>query len=156
MDDKMEQLRYERLKNKKPTYDEQHMMAVYKALNSEQAAGKYKQQSKSKERMAAVQADKSIGIETRKSSPVKSNRGASRGGALSKKDRETNVISGDIVAGRNVKDSQWEKALIYSLLIILYWFVFNLIKNIHYTLIVCVKFRRENINWKSLISKKEY
>ena len=106
MDDKMEQLRYERLKNKKPTYDEQHMMAVYKALNSEQAAGKYKQQSKSKERMAAVQADKSIGIETRKSSPVKSNRGASRGGALSKKDRETNVISGDIVAGRNVKDSQ--------------------------------------------------
>ena len=42
MDDKIENLRMERLKAKGPTQDEQHMLAVYKALNSEQAAGKYK------------------------------------------------------------------------------------------------------------------
>ena len=105
MDEKMDQQRMERLKAKKPTHDEQHLLSVYKVLNSAASAGNFKQQSKSKERAAAVQADKSIGIETRKSSPVKSNRGASRGGGLSKKDRETSTISGDIVAGRSAKES---------------------------------------------------
>ena len=76
------------------------MLGVYKALASEVTAGKYKQATASKARAAAKAADNAIGIETRKSSPVKANAGGSRGGALSKKERETSSMAGDMVQGR--------------------------------------------------------
>ena len=43
MDDKIHQMRISRLENKKPTQDEQHMLGVYKVLQSEASAGKFKQ-----------------------------------------------------------------------------------------------------------------
>lgn len=91
MDERITKLRMDRLETKKPTHDEQHMMSVYKALNAEQTAGKYKQMSASKQKAAAAAANQAIGIEKRKSSPVKKGGlGSSRGGALSKRERETN------------------------------------------------------------------
>ncbi len=100
MDDRIDKARIERLQNKPPTEDEQHMLGVYKALASEAAAGKFKQQTASKARAAAKAENSSIGIETRKSSPVKKQSGSSRGGALSKKERETSSMAGDMVTGR--------------------------------------------------------
>ena len=76
------------------------MLGVYKALASEATAGKFKQQSQSKERAAKAQDNRNLGIDSRKSSPVKSKAGSSRGGALSKKERETGSMAGDMVAGR--------------------------------------------------------
>jgi len=80
--------------------DEAHMLGVYKALASEAAAGKFKQQTASKQRAAAKAEAQSIGIESRKSNPVKGVKGSSRGGALSKKERETTSMAGDMVSGR--------------------------------------------------------
>lgn len=53
MDDKLIKLRTDRFEGKAQTYDEQVMLGVYKALQAEQTAGKYKQQSASKARAAA-------------------------------------------------------------------------------------------------------
>lgn len=99
MDDKIEKLRMDRLDKKTPTYDEVHMLGVYKVLNAEQAAGKFKQ-SAGKARQAKNAANKDIGIESRKSSPVKKagGMGSSRGGALSKKVRETTALGGEMMA----------------------------------------------------------
>lgn len=84
------------------------MLSVYKALNSEQAAGKFKQQSASKARAAKVAENKNLGIETRKSSPVKKagGVGASRGGALSKRERETTALGGDLMASGTKQPAQ--------------------------------------------------
>ena len=43
MDDKLMKLRVERFEEKPRTADEEHMIGVYKALNSEANAGKFKQ-----------------------------------------------------------------------------------------------------------------
>ena len=71
MDDKILKYRTTRLQTKTPTLDEQHMLGVYKALGAEVTAGKYKQATASKARAAAKAADNAIGIDSRKSSPVK-------------------------------------------------------------------------------------
>ena len=104
MDDKLLKLRTDRFEGKTPTYDEQLMLGVYKALNAEQTAGKYKQQSASKARAAAAQENKSLGIDSRKSSPVKANRGSSRGGGLSKKEREVTQMGVDLKEGRKPEE----------------------------------------------------
>ena len=92
MDDKLLKLRTDRLKSKEPTYEEKVLLGVHKALSADAGAGKFKQQSASKARAAKAAAKKDMadmGIEARKSSPVKKSAGASRGGSLSKKFRET-------------------------------------------------------------------
>ena len=43
MDEKLHNLRKDRINNKPPTEDEQIMLSVYKVLQSEQSAGKFKQ-----------------------------------------------------------------------------------------------------------------
>ena len=91
MDDKLLKLRTDRLKSKEPTYEEKVLLRVHKALSADAGAGKFKQQSASKTRAAKASAKKDMadmGIE-KKSSPVKKSAGASRGGSLSKKFRET-------------------------------------------------------------------
>ena len=98
MDERILKYRTDRLMNKEPTYDEQHMMAVYKALSSEQTASKFKSTTAGKAKAAAKAADAAIGIEARKSSPVKKQAGSSRGGGLSKKERETATMGSDLVA----------------------------------------------------------
>lgn len=76
------------------------MLGVYKALNSEQAAGKFKQASNKAKQMSAKEENKNLGIESRKTSPVKKSGGSSKGGQLSKKEREIGSMQGDMVAGK--------------------------------------------------------
>ena len=102
MDERIDKYRTDRLTNKKPTLDEQHMMAVYKALASDVASGQYKAQNAAKQRQAQKAADAAIGIEPRKGSPVKKVGGSSKGGVLSKKLRETSALSGEYMAS-NIK-----------------------------------------------------
>ena len=77
---------------KKPyTEREMYLVNTFKRLQQAQNAEKYastKNVSKSKQRAQLVAEDKAIGIETRKSSPAKKIKGASRGGRLNKKTRE--------------------------------------------------------------------
>ena len=108
MDERITKLRKDRLDNKPRSNDEQHMLGVYKALSAEQTASKYKQ-SASKARAAKAAANRDIGIETRKSSPVKKGgAGSSRGGALSKRERETNAIGNDLMSTGVRKTTQSE------------------------------------------------
>ena len=100
MDEKIMQYRTARLTNKNPTLDEHHMLGVYKVLNAEQNAGKFNKASASKAKAAAKAADAAIGIGPRKSSPVKKQAGSSRGGGLSKKERETSQMAGDLQSGK--------------------------------------------------------
>jgi hypothetical protein len=44
MGDRIQKHRVDRLENKKPAYDEAHILGVYKALKGDEAAGKFKQQ----------------------------------------------------------------------------------------------------------------
>ena len=100
MDDKMHKLREDRIKNKPQSADEATMLGVYKVLNTEQSGAAFKKQTASKARAAKNAENAAIGIETRKSSPVKSQRGSSRGGSLSKKMRETTSMAGDMVTNK--------------------------------------------------------
>jgi hypothetical protein len=101
MPDRIAKHRSDRIDNKTPTYDEQHLVGVYKVLTSNENAGKHKNQSATKVRQAAVEVDRALGIEGRKSSPTKSVAGSSRGGGLSKKEREITNLGGDLMAGRD-------------------------------------------------------
>lgn len=98
MDERIVKYRTDRLTSKTPTLDEQHMMAVYKALNTDVAGGQYKQQTAANKAKAQRAANAAIGIETRKGSPVKKQGGSSKGGVLSKKLRETTALSGEYMA----------------------------------------------------------
>ena len=80
------------------------MVGVYKALLSEATAAKFKSQSRSKEKAEITAQNKEMGIETRKSSPVKGAAGASRGGQLNKKEREVMGMSQGAMTGK--KDSE--------------------------------------------------
>ena len=100
MDEKLTKLSTDRFQNKPKTYDEEHMLGVYKALNSEATAGKFKQASNKAKQMSAKEENKSLGIENRKTSPVKKSGGSSKGGQLSKKERETSTMAGDMVTGK--------------------------------------------------------
>ena len=95
MDEKIMKHRMDRLVNKVPTQDETMLMQVHKVLN--QSGQGMQQQKASKIRAAKKEALTSIGVEARKSSPVKSARGSSRGGSLSKKLRETSGMTGDLM-----------------------------------------------------------
>ena len=71
---------------------------MYKQLNAAQTAEKYqKNVSRSKQRAAQVQQDKEIGITSKKGSPVKSVKGASKGGQLKKKIRQTAVLQKELI-----------------------------------------------------------
>ena len=100
MDEKLMKLRVDRFQNKPQPYDEVQMLGVYKALNSEAAAGKFKQASNKAKQMSAKEENKTLGIESRKASPVKKTAGSSKGGQLSKKERETSSMAGDMVSGK--------------------------------------------------------
>ena len=76
------------------------MIGVYKALKSDESAGKFKQQNTSKARQAKKDENTQLGIENRKSSPVKQKAGASRGGGLNKKLREHAMTGGDMMSGK--------------------------------------------------------
>ena len=71
------------------------LMQVNKVLN--QSGQGMQQQKASKIRAAKKEAMTSIGVEVRKSSPVKSTKGSSRGGSLSKKLRETSGMTGELM-----------------------------------------------------------
>ena len=75
------------------------MLGVYKVLGAEMAGSKFKQSSASKQKAAAAEQSKNMGIEARKGTPVKKSGGSSRGGVLSKKERETSTLGSDLVTG---------------------------------------------------------
>jgi len=74
---------------------------VYKALKGEESAGKFKNQTASKMRAAVSAENRNLGIETRKTSPTKTAAGSSRGGGLSKKEREISNMGGDLMSGKD-------------------------------------------------------
>ena len=74
------------------------LLGVWKALQTSQSAEKYaKSMTRSKERAAQKEEDKAIGLDSKKSSPVKGNKGTSRGGNVSKKMREITGMTKDMV-----------------------------------------------------------
>ena len=74
------------------------LLGIHKVLNS--AGHGMQQQKASKIRQAKKEAMTNIGVEPRKSSPVKKQQGSSRGGSLSKKLRETTGLTGDMMDGQ--------------------------------------------------------
>ena len=104
--EKLEKLRTDRRADRLGTVEEQLLLSVWKGLNSAQNAEKYqKNVSASKARAARKAEDAEIGLETKKSTPVKSIRGASRGGGLSKKLREiNNMTTGMVEESDNPQD----------------------------------------------------
>ena len=83
---------------------EKILVGAHKALQSEETAARMGMQTKtrSKSSMDLGRAeqraeDKAAGLEIRKGSPVKTIRGASRGGRLSKKERETMQVAMDTI-----------------------------------------------------------
>lgn len=103
-DEKILKLRTDYITNKPLIGNEKAFIGTYKALQSQQTAAKFKNQSRSKERAAEVAANKEMGIETRKSSPVKGAAGASRGGQLNKKEREIMGLTTGAVYGKETEE----------------------------------------------------
>ena len=68
-----------------------------KALNAEAGAGKFAAKSS---KVRAASADDASGVEKRKGSPVKKQAGASKGGQLSKKEREVMGMAKSLVDGK--------------------------------------------------------
>lgn len=94
-------LRLDRNAAKPLTDDEQTFVGVLKALASEAGAAKYGQRAKKGKVDEVAQA-----TETRKGSPVKKTTGASKGGQLSKKEREVMGMASDIVGGKKDEGSE--------------------------------------------------
>ena len=91
----------DRLAAKDLTIEEKGMMGVLKVLNAEQTASKFKQAaSKGKSRQEQAAANKEIGIESRKASPVKGTKGSSKGGQIKKKEREVMALTKGMVDGK--------------------------------------------------------
>lgn len=76
---------------------------MLKALASEAGAAKYGQRKKK----GPVSDDASFEPEKRKGSPVKKTAGASKGGQLSKKEREVMGMASDIVGGKKEDGEEW-------------------------------------------------
>jgi hypothetical protein len=91
-------IRTDRIANRLPTDDEAYYFAVLKALKGEAGAARFQagsKKDKSTPKEASVPQE-----EKRKGSPVKRVAGASRGGLLSKKDREVMGLAKDQVDGK--------------------------------------------------------
>jgi hypothetical protein len=80
---------------KKFTDDEQTFIGVLKALNSEAGAAKFAKSSKAK----SSDGDAGASI-SRPSSPVKGAKGVSKGGQISKKEREVMSMAKGVVEGK--------------------------------------------------------
>ena len=94
-------LRTDRNALKPYTDDEQTFVGVLKALASEAGAAKYGRKAK-----ASKGADDGAVVEQRKGSPVKKTTGASKGGQLSKKEREVMGMATDIVGGKKEEEEK--------------------------------------------------
>ena len=98
-DDRLEQHRLNRLKNKTPAKSFQVDMAIHKALLAEATAAKFAAKRGTSSKKAAPQ-DALEGMPTsRKSSPIKGTKGASKGGNVSKKVREHNALLNETMEG---------------------------------------------------------
>lgn len=81
-------MRVDRQKSKAPTDDEAYHIAVLKALKGEETAARFVGGVK-KVKQTGPKVEKDDDAGKRKGSPVKKTAGASKGGQLSKKERET-------------------------------------------------------------------
>ena len=105
MDEKIETLRQSRVQNKPNTYDDQINLNVFKVLSNELSAGKFKQQKASLVRAAKKEAEREVGIEARKSTPVRK-AGSSRRGRVSKKESEQGGLQDDMREGKDPESEQ--------------------------------------------------
>ena len=96
------QLRKDRLAKKKPTDDEAWHIAVIKALKGEESAARFQAGTKKAKQTGPKEVVDEV--TKRKGSPVKKTAGASKGGQLSKKERETMALSRDRMEGREETD----------------------------------------------------
>jgi hypothetical protein len=86
-------LRQDYQAQKPPAENEKVWIGVWKSLQGEVSAAKYGKAEGRAQRANKAAEDKELGIESRKKSPVKTQRGSSRGGKLSKKEREHMALS---------------------------------------------------------------
>ena len=97
---------------------EKIFVGVYKDLQAQGAAAKYAaaqasgttQGAKGRlERAAQKEQDAKLGISPRKSSPVKGNKGQSKGGSISKKERESLALASQTIMGKAEEDEAVEE-----------------------------------------------
>ena len=98
--DRLMKLRTDRNAAKPYTDDEQTFVGVLKALAAEAGAAKYGRKKK------VTNDDDGPIVEQRKGSPVKKTTGASKGGQLSKKEREVMGMATDIVGGKKEEEDK--------------------------------------------------